>query len=641
MGDSAFGEQKKKSKKKGGDNELSDIFGGAPPPSKTGSKGTSGQKSFPEELAARSLAKSPVQDIFTEDEKKFHKSQGDVEHVSLEKHDILLQENLILRNASVPVLVEKALQHEQGSALTSTGALMTRSGVKTGRSPKDKRIVFEDSSCNDVWWGRVNIKLDKEAFMVNRERAIDYLSMQPRLFVIDAFAGHDPDYRIKIRVICSRGYHALFMRNMLIMPTPEELLNFGEPDYTIFNAGQFPANRYVKQMTSSTSISFNLERREITILGSQYAGEMKKGCFTLMNYLMPKRGVLSLHSSANESMQTGETALFFGLSGTGKTTLSADPHRYLIGDDEHVWTDKGIFNIEGGCYAKCINLRKESEPDIFNAIKFGAVVENTCYDTLTREVDYDDSSITENTRCSYPLQFIPNHKWPAVGSHPKHVILLTCDAFGVLPPVSKLTTDQVMYHFISGYTAKMAGTEVGVKEPQATFSSCFGEPFLVWHPIVYARLLAKKLQEHKAHAWLVNTGWTGGESGKQAGAHRMSIKHTRSIVTAILDHKLNDVPYRKVGDVPTEEDPFQFEIPLVVPPDAEGNSVSKEVLLPEEAWVQNLRAQNPKATKEDEEHTRRQYRAALVNLAKLFTNNFKQYEDQCDKNVIAAGPKLN
>jgi ATP-dependent phosphoenolpyruvate carboxykinase len=366
-------------------------------------------------------------------------------------------------------LYEEALYSEKGTIITSSGALVTDSGDKKGRSPKDKRIVEEPSTANDIWWGPVNFKMSENSFMVNRERAIDYLNTREKLFVFDGFAGWDPKYRIKVRVVCARAYHALFMNNMLIRPSPAELADFGEPDFTIFNAGGFPANRFTTGMTSTTSVSLNFHRREMVILGTQYAGEMKKGIFTVMHYMMPRRGVLSLHSSANEG-RDGDVSLFFGLSGTGKTTLSADEHRMLIGDDEHCWSDQGVFNIEGGCYAKTIDLSSEKEPEIFGAIRFGSVLENVVYNPDTRVVDYSDDSKTENTRCAYPIEYIPNAKIPCIGGHPKNIILLTCDAFGVLPPVSKLTPEQAMYHFMSGYTAKIAGTEEGVTEPQATFS---------------------------------------------------------------------------------------------------------------------------------------------------------------------------
>ena len=307
----------------------------------------------------------------------------------------------------------------------------------------------------------------------------DYLTRCPKLYVIDGYAGWDPEYRLKIRVVCSRPYHALFMHNMLIRPKQSELADFGQPDYTIYNAGSFPADAEIAGLTSDTCVALNFESRELVILGTQYAGEMKKGVFTVMHYLMPKRGVLSMHCSANEG-PGGEVSLFFGLSGTGKTTLSADPRRRLIGDDEHCWSDRGVFNIEGGCYAKCINLSAEKEPEIFRAIRFGTVLENVVADPATRHVDYDDAHLTENTRACYPIEFIPNAKIPCVGGHPQNIIFLTCDAFGVLPPVARLTPAQAMYHFISGYTAKVAGTEVGVKEPEATFSACFGAAFLVF-----------------------------------------------------------------------------------------------------------------------------------------------------------------
>ncbi len=420
---------------------------------------------------------------------------------SLSKYDISVK--TIYRNAPPSQLYELALKHEPGTAISSTGALIAYSGEKTGRSPKDKRIVDEPRSRDNVWWGDVNIKLDEHIFMVNRERAIDYLNTKSHLFVVDGFAGWDERYRFKVRIVCSRAYHALFMWNMLIRPTADELDHFGDPDYTILNAGAFSANRHTSGMTSKTSVALNFARQEVVVLGTEYAGEMKKGVFTIMNYLMPLKGQLSMHCSANQATTTpdgkgadgkGAVSIFFGLSGTGKTTLSADPKRLLIGDDEHVWTDRGVFNIEGGCYAKAINLSPEGEPEIYDAIRYGSVLENVVYDQKTREVDYTNISITENTRCAYPVEYIPNAKIPCVAPHPNNVIMLTCDAYGVLPPVAKLTPEQAMYHFISGYTAKVAGTEVGVKEPSPTFSACFGGPFMVWHPSKYAEILAARLE---------------------------------------------------------------------------------------------------------------------------------------------------
>jgi phosphoenolpyruvate carboxykinase (ATP) len=521
----------------------------------------------------------------------------------MEKHHIHISQ--ILRNIAPAKLYEEALQYESGSAISDTGALVVSSGAKTGRSPGDKRIVEHPDSSSDIWWGDVNIKLQEHTFMINRERAIDYLNTRSRLYVIDGFAGWDPAYRIKVRIICSRAYHALFMHNMLIRPTADELRNFGEPDFVIYNGGRFPANRYTSEMTSTTSVDLSFEHRELVILGTEYAGEMKKGIFTVMNYLMPKRGVLSMHCSANAG-EDGQTALFFGLSGTGKTTLSADPRRRLIGDDEHCWTGDGIFNIEGGCYAKCIDLAADKEPEIFNAIRFGTVLENVAYDESTRAVDYSDGDITENTRAAYPIDFIPNAALPCVGTHPQSVVFLTCDAFGVLPPVSRLTPAQAMYQFISGYTAKVAGTEMGVTEPQATFSACFGAPFMVWHPSKYAELLADKIRQHDATVWLVNTGWSGGGFGV---GKRFSLAHTRAIINAIHDGSL--------AQAPTQTDPvFGFEVPTSCA------GVPTEILQPRGTWA------DPAA-----------YDAKAAELARLFKDNFTQFATGSSPEIIAAGPR--
>jgi len=402
---------------------------------------------------------------------------------SLEPHGINVTD--ILRNPSPGKCYEQALSQEAGSAISAQGALIAMSGHKTGRSPSDKRVVEHEDVMDDVWWGDVNVSVEGDVYEISKQRAVDYLNTRDQLYVIDGFAGWDERYRIKIRIICERAYHALFMRNMLIRPTAEEQANFGEPDYVIYNAGAFPADPNLEGIDSQTSISLCLSRGEFVILGSEYAGEMKKGVFTIMNYIMPKQDILSMHCSSNEGAD-GDVSVFFGLSGTGKTTLSADPARRLIGDDEHCWTDDGVFNIEGGCYAKVIDLSEEAEPDIYRAIRFGSVLENVVYDEATREVtaagripiligtghedtrevDYTNKSITENTRCSYPIEYIDNAKIPCVGGTPKNVIFLTCDAFSVLPPVSKLTPAQAMYHFISGYTAKVAGTERGITEPK-------------------------------------------------------------------------------------------------------------------------------------------------------------------------------
>lgn len=511
----------------------------------------------------------------------------------------------VLRNASPAILYEQALQRGEGE-IVSSGALAARSGAKTGRSPKDKRIVDGEPSTRDIWWGDVNIRLSEKTFMVNRQRAIDFLNTRDQLYVVDGFAGWDPRYQIKVRIICLNAYHALFMHNMLIRPSHDQLATFGEPNYVIFNAGLFPANPLTSEMSSSTSVDLSFERGEFVILGTQYAGEMKKGVFTIMNYLMPKQGVLSMHCSANEG-KDGDVSLFFGLSGTGKTTLSADPRRNLIGDDEHCWTDEGVFNIEGGCYAKCINLTAENEPEIHAAIRYGSVLENVVYDQPTRTVDYTDSSITENTRCSYPVEYIPNAKIPCTGTHPRNVIFLTCDAFGVLPPVSKLTPEQAMYHFISGYTAKVAGTEMGVKDPEATFSACFGAAFMVWHPTKYAELLASHIAKNGSTAWLVNTGWSGGPHGV---GKRMSLKITRAILDAIHDGSLEKATF-------VADPVFGLAMPTGC------NNVPAEVLNPRNTWADKAA-----------------YDTKAKHLAGLFAKNFQKYADKASDKIRNAGPKV-
>lgn len=513
--------------------------------------------------------------------------------------------NTIYRNSSVPVLYELGLRLEKGTAISDVGALMTYSGEKTGRSPKDKRIVRHPDSDDNIDWGNINIGLDEHTYMVNHERAIDYLNICEHLYVVDAYAGWDPEYRLKVRIICTRAYHALFMQNMLILPSPGELLDFGEPDYVVLNAGGFPANQYTSEMTSKTSIDISLERREIIILGTEYAGEMKKGIFSVMNYLMPLQNVLPMHCSANVGMND-DVSILFGLSGTGKTTLSADPKRKLIGDDEHCWTQKGTFNIEGGCYAKAINLSQENEPDIFNAIKFGTVLENVVYDKLTRKVDYSDTSITQNTRASYPIQYIKHVQIPCMAGHPRNIIFLTCDAFGVIPPISRLSPEQASYHFISGYTAKVAGTEMGVTEPQATFSACFGAAFMMWHPNRYAELLSEKIKTHNATAWLVNTGWTGGSYGLGS---RIKLKYTRAMIDAIHDDSFKNIEF-------VRDEAFGFEVPKECP------NVPAEVLMPANTWQDKDR-----------------YREVRAGLIALFKENFRQFEQNVHKDIVGAGPK--
>lgn len=519
----------------------------------------------------------------------------------------------IYRNLKVPEYYEMCLGKEPANPLTRqttiscTGALCAYSAKATGRSPKDKRIVLEETSKDDIWWGPVNIPIGEKSWIINKQRAIDYLNNRPYLYVVDGYAGWDLRYRLKVRVVTTRAYHALFMHNMLIRPTEEELSHdFDTVDYHILNAGEFPADRNTEGVTTQTSVDVNFKEKMMVILGTQYAGEMKKGVFGICNYVMPKQGIVSLHASANEGPK-GDTTLLFGLSGTGKTTLSADPHRRLIGDDEHCWSDEGIFNIEGGCYAKCINLSRENEPEIYNSIKFGAILENIGFFPGTRDVNYADISITENTRCSYPLEFIPDVKIPAMGGHPKNVIFLTCDAYGVLPPVSKLTPEQTMYHFMSGYTAKVAGTEIGIVDPVPTFSACFGEAFLALHPSTYAKMLAERLVKHGANCWLINTGWTG---GKYRVGKRMSLKLTRKILDEIHAGNLDNVPT-------TTMPVFGLHVPNSV------TGVPDNIIHPRESW----------ANKEDFDLTAKK-------LAQAFIDNFKKYESGSSPEIKNAGPKL-
>ncbi len=527
--------------------------------------------------------------------------------MGLDLHQYGINVTDVRRNLTPAILYQEALRTESDTVIASSGALIAYSGEKTGRSPKDKHIVRRPPSEDEVWWGPVNVAIPEETFGVNRERATDYLNTRPHLYVVDAFAGWDLDYRVKVRVICTRPYHALFMHTMLIRPTQEELRAFGEPDAVIFNAGRFPANRHTTGMTSKTSVDVSLESRELVILGTEYAGEMKKGVLTLMNYLMPGRGVLSMHCSATADRATGQSSVLFGLSGTGKTTLSADPKRNLIGDDEHCWTDTGVFNIEGGCYAKAIDLTPELEPDIFRALRFGAVLENVAYDEYDHTVDFSDDSITQNTRGAYPIEFIQNAKIPCIADHPSDVIFLTCDAFGVLPPVSRLNPEQAMYHFISGYTAKVAGTEMGVTEPQATFSPCFAGPFLVWHPGKYAALLADRIRKHGSKVWLVNTGWSGGSYGTGS---RMKLAYTRAIIDAIHSGALSGAP--------AVEDPvFGFSVITR----CEG--VPDAMLRPRDTWSDASA-----------------YDQAARKLGALFRDNFAQFEAGVSEGVRGAGPRI-
>ena len=488
--------------------------------------------------------------------------------------------------------------------ITAAGPFNAITSPHTGRSPKDKFVVREVSSENDVWWGRVNQPLESEKFDILHQKVLDYLNNQPELFIRDVYACADPAYRLRARFISASAWHQMFINNLLIRPPVEDLVDF-EPNFTVLHAPELHADPDTDGTRSSTFIILNLAKRMILIGGTRYAGELKKSIFTVLNYLLPKDGVLSMHCSANLGTDNS-TALFFGLSGTGKTTLSADPSRALIGDDEHGWSDNGIFNLEGGCYAKVIRLSAEAEPDIYAAThRFGTVLENVIVDPETRTLDLDNDEITENTRSAYPIEYNQNTVPSGTGGHPRHIVLLTADAWGVMPPIAKLTPEQAMYYFLSGYTAKLAGTERGVTTPEATFSACFGDVFLVWDPTVYAEMLAERMAKHGATAWLVNTGWTGGPYGE---GHRMKIGYTRSMVNAAVNGELNDVP--------TEVDPvFGVAIPTSVP------DVPQEVLRPRDTWADKAA-----------------YDEKAAELAGLFHKNFEQFADNVTSKVLAAGP---
>lgn len=474
---------------------------------------------------------------------------------------------VIHANLNSTDLINLAIETDKSASIADSGALIVYSGAKTGRSPKDKRIVLEQSTKDNINWGDVNQPIDPSCFEQSKKNAIDFLNSCNEVYVVDGFAVWDEEIRIKIRIICTRAYHALYMYNMLIRPTEQELASFGKPDYVIYNVGETAADLSIKGITSTTSIQISFEQKEILIFGTEYAGEMKKAIFSLLNYIMPLENKLSMHCSANESSD-GNVSLFFGLSGTGKTTLSADPTRRLIGDDEHIWSENGISNIEGGCYAKVINLELEKEPEIYKAIKKGTVLENVVYDVNSKKVDYTNKTITENTRAAYPIEFIQNAKNPCVAGHPNNIIFLTCDAFGVLPPISRLNAEQAKYHFISGYTAKVAGTEMGVTEPVATFSSCFGAAFMVWESSVYANLLADKIKQHNTKVWLINTGWVGGGYGV---GNRIDLAYTRAIIAAIHGNQFEDIVF-------TRFEFFDIEIPTFCP------NVPTNILNPIEAW---------------------------------------------------------
>ena len=499
-------------------------------------------------------------------------------------------------------LCEQALRAGEGT-LADNGAIVCTTGEHTGRCPKDKFFVEEPGSRNEIWWGKVNVSISEENFDVLHRRVIEHCRGR-RLYVRDMFAGADEESRVPIRIITETAWHNLFAAQLFIRPE-HVARGHHDPGFTVVNVPTCKADPGVHGTRSEVFIVIHLGKRLVLIGGTAYAGEIKKSIFTIMNYLLPMSGVLSMHCSANIG-RGGDVALFFGLSGTGKTTLSADAQRQLIGDDEHGWSDQGVFNIEGGCYAKCIKLSKENEPQIYQAICFGTVLENVVVDGATRAIDFNSAAITENTRAAYPLEFIPNAVIPSVGGHPKNIVFLTCDAFGVLPPIAKLTPDQAMYHFLSGYTAKVAGTEAGVTEPEATFSTCFGAPFLPLPPQRYATMLGERMAAHDARCWLVNTGWTGGGVGV---GQRMNLRHTRAMVAAALGGGLSGVAY-------VADPVFGLAVPASCP------EVPAQVLSPRSTW------RDPSA-----------YDAKAKHLAGLFTENFTKFERVSEK-VAAAGPKI-
>ena len=505
-------------------------------------------------------------------------------------------------NVRAPTLVVEAIRRREGT-LASNGAFVALTGMRTGRSPRDKFVVKDDATENAVHWGKVNFPIEPAKFNAFQDKVFKHLRYQD-LFVQDLYCGADPKHRLNVRIITERAWHSLFVRQLFVRPEADETTGF-KPDFTVICAPNCLADPYRDGINSETFVLVKFSKKIVLIGGTHYAGEMKKSIFTVMNYLLPQKGVLTMHCSANIG-EAGDTAVFFGLSGTGKTTLSADPRRRLIGDDEHGWSDDGVFNFEGGCYAKVINLSKEYEPQIYDAIRFGCVLENVVLDPATREPRYEDDSITENTRGAYPLSHIDNAVEPAVGGHPKNIVFLTCDAFGVLPPVSRLTPEQAMYHFLSGYTAKVAGTEAGVTEPQTTFSTCFGAPFMILDPTVYADLLGQKIAKHGSKVWLINTGWSGGPYGV---GKRMKLPYTRAMVTAALNGDLDDVDY-------TTHPVFGVSVPQTCP------DVPSELLDPKSTWS------DPTA-----------YDAKTAELAKRFNDNFQAFET-ASAEVRAAGPKV-
>ncbi|VAW04247.1 Phosphoenolpyruvate carboxykinase [ATP] [hydrothermal vent metagenome] len=527
-----------------------------------------------------------------------------ISSTGLDRHNISSDGN-IFWNMGAEILYEHTIKSNLG-IMGRGGALVVETGVHTGRSANDKFMVKEDSSKDNIWWGKINVAITPENFDKIHRKILNYLNERD-LYVQDLYGGTDPAYRISVRAISPSPWHSLFIRNLLVRPDVADLADFA-PDFTILHAPELKIDPKEVGTNSETVITLNLEKKLVLIAGTSYAGEMKKSVFSILNYLLPEKGIMPMHCSANIG-KDGDTAVFFGLSGTGKTTLSADPERMLIGDDEHGWSDTSVFNFEGGCYAKVIRLSQEAEPEIHATTgMFGTVLENVVVDPDTRELDLDDATKAENTRAAYPITSIPGTTEGGVGDHPKNIIMLTADAFGVMPPIARLTPEQAMYHFLSGYTAKVAGTEKGLgKEPQAVFSTCFGAPFMPRHPSVYGNLLREKIARHEVTCWLVNTGWTGGVYGV---GHRMPIKYTRALLHGALDGTLNDGEFRI--------DPnFGFEIPLSCP------GVESAVLDPRSTWADG-----------------KAYDAQAAHLVGLFRENFREYEEHVDDSVKAAGPIL-
>ena len=513
-------------------------------------------------------------------------------------------------NLTTAPLVELAIARAEGE-LAKDGPLVVKTGRHTGRSAQDKFTVRDAETENTVWWGKSNKPMAPEAFAALKADFLTELAKRDTLFVQDLYGGSQPEHRVRVRVVTEYAWHSLFIRTMLVRPAAAELAGF-VPEYTIIDLPGFRADPARHGCRSETVIAVNLTEKLILIGGTEYGGEMKKSVFGLLNYLLPPQGIMPMHCSANIG-PNGDTAIFFGLSGTGKTTLSADKARTLIGDDEHGWSDTAVFNFEGGCYAKMIRLSADSEPEIYATTKrFGTVLENVVMDEETRDLDLDDATLAENSRGVYPIDFIPNSSEQNMGPLPKNVVMLTADAFGVLPPIARLTPDQAMYHFLSGYTAKVAGTEIGVTEPEATFSTCFGAPFMPRHPSVYGNLLKQRIAEGNVTCWLVNTGWTGGKYGV---GNRMPIKATRALLNAALDGSLNQAEFRKDHN-------FGFDVPVAVR-GLEELGVGNGILDPRSTWAD-----------------KDQYDRTAARLVDLFVDNFAEFAEHVEEGVRQAGPKV-